>query len=119
MLKSTMTSHVVDTYLSGLQGKESMDLSSIAPVLKTDKPLDERETTRAIRQAICAEHDAVHMYEVIADSCSNKAVKELLQDIADEERVHVGELQQLLVILDPKDEKFFEEGKQEAKEVLG
>ena len=99
--------------------KEAMDFSTISPVPKTDEPMDQRETTRAIRQAICAEHDAVHLYELIADSCTNADVKELLQDLADEEKVHVGELQQLLSILDVKDEKFLEEGREEAKDVVG
>lgn len=104
--------------MEGAAHKEAMDFSSIAPVLRTDKPLDKRETARAIRQAIAAEHDAAHLYEAIADSCDNADVKELLQDIADEEKVHVGELEQLLSILDIHDQKLLEEGREEAKEVL-
>lgn len=103
---------------SGSQ-KHAMDFSSIGPLLKTDKPLDQRETARAVRLAISAEQDAVHLYELIADSCENADVKELLQDIADEEKVHAGELQQLLSILDLKDEKLLEEGREEAEDVLG
>jgi rubrerythrin len=99
--------------------KEAMDFSTIAPVQKTEKPLDPRETARAIRQAICAEHDAVHLYELIADSCPNKDVKELLQDIADEEAVHIGELQHLLSILDTDSDKLLEEGREEAKDTVG
>lgn len=109
---------VVSAYLGETQGKQALDFSTIAPVVKTDRPLDTRETARAIRQAICAEHDAVHLYELIADSCPNKNVKELLQDIADEEKIHVGELQQLLSILDAEDKKFLEEGRDEAEEIL-
>jgi hypothetical protein len=99
--------------------KTAMDFSSVGPLLKTDKPLDPRETARAVRLAIAAENDAVHLYELIADSCGNADVKELLQDIADEEKVHIGELQQLLSILDTKDEKLLEEGREEAEDVVG
>jgi len=98
--------------------KEAVDFSSIAPVRKSDEPLDKRETARAIRMAISAEHDAVHLYETIADSCQNQDVKELLQDIVDEEKVHVGELQQLLSILDTDDKEMLEESREEAEEVL-
>jgi len=104
--------------MEGGAHKEAMDFSSVAPVLKTDEPLDPRETARAIRQAIAAEHDAVHLYETIADSCSNESVKELLQEIADEEAVHVGELQRLLSILDEDNDKLLEEGREEAEDVL-
>jgi len=121
---TNVTAHdVVMAYLSKSDSneqldKKAMDLSTIDPVLKTEHPLDQRETARAIRQAICAEHDAVHLYELIGDSRCNKEVKDVLQDIADEETVHIGELQQLLSILDIKNEEFLEEGREEAKEVL-
>jgi len=98
--------------------KNAMDFSSIAPTLKTDEPLNARETARAIRLAIAAEHDAAQLYETIADSCPNEDVKELLEEIADEEKIHVGELEQLLSILDLKDQKLLEKGREEAKEIL-
>jgi ferritin-like protein len=98
--------------------KQAMDFSSIGSLLKTDKPLDQRETARAIRLAISAEQDAVHLYELIIDSCENADVKELLGDIADEEKVHAGELQQLLSVLDLKDEKLLDEGRAEAKKII-
>jgi rubrerythrin len=99
--------------------KEAMDFTSLGSVLKADEPLDPRETARAIRLAIAAEHDAAQFYELVADSCDNADVKELLQDLSDEEKVHVGELQQLLSVLDTKDEKLLEEGREEAKDVVG
>ena len=95
--------------------KEAMDFSSIAPVLNPGKKMDERETARAIRQAIAAEHDAAHLYELIADSCENKVVAELVQDIADEEKVHVGELQWLLSQLDKDNGRLLQEGVDEAR----
>jgi rubrerythrin len=39
---------------------------------------------------------AVKQYESIADASSNEMVKTMVQKIADEEKVHVGELQKIL-----------------------
>lgn len=90
-----------------------MDLSTIAPVLQPGKTLTNRELARVVRQAICAEHDAVHLYELIVDSSINPMVKSVLQDIADEEKVHVGELEEVLSTLDPENDDFVEEGREE------
>jgi rubrerythrin len=84
--------------------------------VKTPENLDERETSRAIRDALVSEQLAIQQYEAIADGTSNAKVKEVLNDIADEERVHVGELLALLSALDPSEDKFIEDG---VKEVEG
>jgi len=75
-------------------------------------PLDDRETQRALRDALIAENEAVKQYEAIADSISNPKIKKVLQDIADEEKVHAGELMALI-----KDKKFIEEGKKEVEDL--
>lgn len=90
-----------------------MDFTSIAATLK-QKPMDDRELQRSIRIAVAAEHDASHLYELIADSTNNKKAKDLLQDIANEEKVHIGELEQLLTILDKNNNTLVEKGKREA-----
>jgi len=107
---------VVQAYLAG-KSKEAMDFSSIAPLLKSEKKMDDREIARALRLAIAAEHDAAHLYELIADSCENKVVRELLQDIANEEKVHVGELQWLLSHIDRDNGRLLQEGVEEAQEI--
>ena len=78
--------------------------------------LSNRELTRALRDAIIAEETAVNQYEVIVDSTSNKKVKSVLQEIADEERVHVGELQTLLNELLPDEEDLLDDGKKEVED---
>lgn len=78
--------------------------------------IDDRGLTRAIRDAIIAEEGAINQYEVIVDSCDNETVKRVLQDIANEERIHVGELMQLLSILLNDEDDFIEEGRGEVKE---
>lgn len=98
--------------------KEALDFSSIEPLLKTDKPLDYREILRAIRISIAAELDAVHLYETIADSTPDIRVKKVMQHVADEEKVHVGEFQKLLTILDPEEVSHLQEGFEEVEEEL-
>ena len=76
-----------------------------------------RELTRAIRLTLAAEQEAVHLYEALADATDNKLAVEVLQDIADEERVHAGEFQRLLNILLPDEEKLLAEGAEEVDEL--
>ena len=80
-----------------------------------DHKLNQRELTRAIRLAISAEHEAVHLYEAIADSTDNKKSKEVLQSIANEEKVHIGELEKLLGMEAKDEKKFREDGEKEVK----
>jgi len=84
--------------------------------VKTLEPLTERELTRAIRDAIIAEEGAINQYETIADSTTDMVARGILQDIADEERVHVGELQRLLTILIPDEQEKLDEGAEEVDE---
>lgn len=98
--------------------KEALDFTSIEPLLKTDKPLDLRETLRAIRISMAAEQDAVHLYETIADSSTDPRVKKIMQHVADEEKVHVGEFQKLLTLIDPTEIRHLQEGAQEVEEEI-
>lgn len=95
-----------------------MDFSPINEILKPGKKLDDRELARAIRLSISAEHDAVHLYELIADSTDNVEVKKIMQDIADEEKVHVGEFEELLNMIDEDNEDLVEDGRDEAAEII-
>ena len=81
--------------------------------VKTIGPLTTRETTRAIRDAIIAEEGAINQYETIVDSTQDDRVKEVLQDIANEEKVHVGELQRLLALMLDDEQDFLDEGADE------
>jgi rubrerythrin len=76
-----------------------------------------RELTRAIRLSLTAEHEAVHLYQAIADATDNKLAKEVLEDIANEERVHAGEFQRLLEILLPDERKLLNDGAVEVNEM--
>ncbi|NPV47818.1 MAG: Rubrerythrin [Armatimonadetes bacterium] len=75
-----------------------------------DRKLTLAELTRAIRLAIAAEHEAVHLYEAQADATDNALAAQVLRDIANEEKVHAGEFQRLLAILAPDEPTYLAEG---------
>ena len=87
-------------------------------VVKTPEKFTERELTRALRDAIIAEEIAIKQYETVVDATDNEAVKKVLQEIADEERIHVGEIQKLLNELLPDEVEKLEEGAKEVEENL-
>ncbi len=84
-----------------------------------DRKLTLGELTRAIRLAIAAEHEAVHLYEAQADATDNALAAEVLRDIANEEKVHAGELQRLLAILAPDEASYLAEGAAEVDALAG
>lgn len=82
-------------------------------ILSPDKKMNERELSRALRLSIAAEHDAAHVYESYADACQDEAVRKIFQDIADEEKVHIGEFQKLLDSISGDEEEFVYKGEEE------
>ncbi len=87
-------------------------------VLKEDRKLTHEELIRAIRFMIAAEYEAIQLYMQLAESIDHSLAKEVLKDIADEERVHAGEFLRLLYELDPEEEKFYLEGAEEVEEEM-
>ena len=86
-------------------------------VMTPGRKLDTRELTRALRLSLTAEHEAVHLYEVLADATDNAVAKAVLQDVANEERVHVGEFQLLVKMLAPDESELLSEGEAEVEEI--
>lgn len=86
------------------------------PGMTPGRTLTERELTRAIRLALAAEEEAVHLYQAIADATDHPLAKAVLEDVANEERVHAGELQRLLSILLPDEDQLMAEGAAEVDE---
>ncbi len=87
-------------------------------VLKGDRKLTHEELVRAIRFMIAAEYEAIQLYQQTAESTDNPLAKEVLLDIADEEKEHAGEFLRLLRELDPDEEKFYKEGYEEVEEMI-
>jgi len=97
-------------------GKKQV-VSQNLETVKTLPKLNDRELTRALRDALIAEEGAIKQYEVVVDSTDNKRIADTLQEIADEEKVHVFELQELLNILLPDEKKFQQDGKKEIEDI--
>ncbi len=75
-----------------------------------DRPLTQEELIRAIRLDLCAEHEAVHLYMAHAEAIGDPLAKAVLVDIANEERVHIGEFERLLQILTGDESQWVAEG---------
>jgi len=71
-----------------------------------------------IRSAIIAEYDAVNMYEEFAEVCKNEKVKKVFLDIANEEKVHIGEFEALAGKLDAHFVNKRNEGKKEVEQLI-
>jgi rubrerythrin len=82
-----------------------------------NRKLNDRELARAVRLALAAEEEAVHLYEALADATDNPLAAKVLQDVADEERVHAGEFQELLRTLLPDEQRLLQQGADEVREL--
>jgi rubrerythrin len=71
-----------------------------------------------LRAAIIAELDAINLYEQMAGITRNRNIKNLLLDVAREEKTHVGEFQAFLLMEDKEQEKELKEGKREIQELI-
>jgi len=87
-------------------------------VKKSDRKLTDQELVRAIRFMVAAEYEAIQLYQQTAESTDNALAKEVLLDIADEEKEHAGEFLRLLRELDAQEEEFYKEGYQEVEEII-
>ena len=90
--------------------KEPIDLEKIS------KEFTDREI---LRFALAAELDAINFYEQMAEYTDNDHIKQVLLEVAKEEKEHVGEFQTLLLRLDKQQVEEMEEGKEEVEEIIG
>jgi rubrerythrin len=86
--------------------------------LANGRKLTDEELIRAIRFMVAAEYEATQLYMQLAESTNNKLAVAVLNDIANEELVHVGEFLRLLRELAPDEEKFYAEGSDEVEEII-
>lgn len=94
------------------------EFSSPFSLLKNDRKLTNEELVRAIRFMIAAEYEAIQLYQQTAESTDNELAKDVLIDIANEEKEHAGEFLRLLRELDPEEENFYKEGYEEVEEII-
>ena len=79
------------------------------------RKLTHSELIRAIRLMVVDEYEAISVYTALAESIDNQLAKEVLIDIANEERVHAGEFLRLLKELAPDEEKWYADGAAEVE----
>jgi rubrerythrin len=79
-------------------------------VATTAKQFSLQELQQAIRADIAGELEAIIGYEAHAMSCNDERVKQILTQIADDEKKHVGQLQQVLHMLNPREKQMFDQG---------
>jgi len=72
-----------------------------------------------LRTGIIAELDAINLYEQMAAMAQDKNIKQMLLDIAKEEKTHMGEFQTLLLKRDSQQVEELEKGKEEVKKEFG
>jgi rubrerythrin len=70
-----------------------------------------------LRVGMIAELDAINLYEQLAAMTENGNIKEVLMDIAKEEKTHMGEFETLLLKLDKEQEKELGKGKKEVEDL--
>ncbi len=87
--------------------------------LLKDSSLSGDAIAQAIRLAIIGELDAINLYLQLAEVISDEGVKEVLKEIAEEEKVHVGELLEVLKLVDEEQVKALAKGREEVKELVG
>lgn len=91
--------------------------SSFLATLQNHK-LGKQELTWCVRQSLISEEEAVHVYEALAEAADDALVKAVFEDLANEERIHAGELLHLLNRLKPEEKSFWDKGAQELDNIV-
>lgn len=89
-----------------------MALISNPFIANINKQLSQDELVQALRADIVGEYEAIIGYEAHAMASQDQRVKQALLKIADDERKHVGQLEELLTLLKPVEGQLIEQGKQ-------
>ncbi len=87
------------------------------PLDLTQRKLSKEGIAQALRLAIIGELDAINLYLQLAEAVEDEKVRQVLKDIAEEEKVHVGELLELLKLIDEEQAKALEKGRKEVSEL--
>jgi len=85
-------------------------------VANVPRQLSNEELAQALRVDMAGELEAIIGYEAHAMATNDERIKKILYHIADEERRHVGELQQLLYMISPREAEHTEKGKQKIQQ---
>jgi rubrerythrin len=88
-----------------------------ASPIDLDKVPEKEIDKEILRLGIIAELDAVSLYEQLAAKTKNKKIKNVMLDVAKEEKTHVGEFQALLLELDKEQVEELKKGKKEVEKL--
>lgn len=80
------------------------------------KKLSQEELLQALRVDMAGELEAIMGYEAHIMATDDTRVKKVLTYIANEERRHVGELTQLMLLLNPDQENYIKQGEQKVQQ---
>ncbi len=82
------------------------------------KKVDKTDINKEIlRVGMIAELDAISLYEQLASMTDDKGIKEVLMDIAKEEKTHMGEFQTMLLRNDKQQVEELKKGKEEVEDM--
>lgn len=87
--------------------------------LPPPRKLSKEELAEALRLSIIAELDAVNLYLQLARYSEDENARKLFEDIAKEEKTHVGEFLAMLQSLDPEQVAELKAGAQEVRKLTG
>ena len=82
-------------------------------VVTYNEKYDKFRLAIAIREKINEENDAINSYLSLVSHIDDYLIAGVIKDIANEEKVHVGELQKILYELDPDELLKEKEGRKE------
>lgn len=88
-------------------------LDKAIEVVSYNEKYDKKRLAIAIREKINEENDAINSYLSLTFHIDDPEIKRIIEDIANEEKVHVGELQEILYNLDPDELMKEREGRTE------
>lgn len=88
-------------------------------VIDVPRKLSADELAQAIRVDIAGEYEAIIGYEAHAMATDDEVARKILLHISDEEKHHVGELQELLFRLSPNEKQKVDSGRMESQSMLG
>jgi len=87
--------------------------------LPVGRKLSKEEVAQALRLSVIAELDAINLYLQLAGAIDDEKVRRVFEDIAKEEKTHVGEFLALLKVLDEEQVTELAKGVKEVEALTG
>lgn len=116
----------ISNYILNKENINLFEINSISNKKRIDEmmskiPIDDKSKDsdiQMLRFAIVSEIDAINLYEQMSAITKNKDIKKVLLDVANEEKVHIGEFQSLLLKFDLFQEKALKDGMKEVTKLI-